>query len=256
MAAEFTREEMARIRAQSGLNFDIAEEERPEPPRDLDPEEARRIQQEFGGPLVNTPPAIDIPPESIPIQEEIFPNIFVGPDPSDPPQFPTWMEDRRGSEPIRYFNSQLRGAAEGAASDADEPVRHGEGARNSEGLEIKETFLPNADTLKVKGGNYIDLTFVHDETKRRLLIQSVDTRASGSRTSREHGNNVRVVRNMRTGDIVVLVPKPMPGQTLNVNALRALLRPLMQELGQPVPSDPRNNSMPEDVWRMITDIWN
>lgn len=233
-----------------GLDFsarDMLPPQRPEPPRDFDPEEARRILQLFGRPYVNIPPAIDLTPETFPIQEEWFPNTLTGPELDNPPFLPPWVE-RRGSEATRNLNAETAETTGLAASDVKSPAKHWRGARNSDKVELKELYLPNSSTKKSAGGNYIDIAFLHEGTARRLLIQTIDTKADGSPSMREHDNNVRVLRNMKSGDILVLVPKLKEGDILNKEALRAFLRPLIQDLGNFDPADDTRGSSGSDLW--------
>jgi hypothetical protein len=225
----------------------------PAPPRDFDPEESRRIQRDFGGPHVNVPPTIDISPESFPIQEEIFPNILTGPDTLNPLQFPTWMESRRGGEPVRNLNNEIRSSVQGLADEDELRIDHIGGARDDKGREVAEVYLKGPVAGSRAGGSYIDIAFGDPDTLRRLHIQTVDTIANGTTPSRrEYFANIRVIRNMKHGDIVVLIPKPRGGAVLDLEATREFLRPLLHELGQPVPeADPRSIKSPEDLWHLF-----
>jgi hypothetical protein len=49
MAAQFSREELERIKAESGVNFDIIERELPAPPANSDLEEGRQSEADDGG---------------------------------------------------------------------------------------------------------------------------------------------------------------------------------------------------------------
>lgn len=226
--------------------------EPPEPPRDFDPEEDNRIRQETTTPPSEQSPA-DPSLETFPIEEEQFPNTLVGPDVSDPLRFPTWIE-RRGNQKTRSLNGEIRELTAAVISETKSKIIHAGGATDSDGNETKEMYLPNTDTGRPAGGNYIDISFLHEDTERKLLIQTIDTKADGlTPSTRERANNVRVIRNMKNGDILVLIPKLVDGEKLKHEALKKFLRPLIRELGQQKPVDRRDSSDPDSIWHLFSD---
>lgn len=212
---------------------DIVEPEIPVPPKDLDPEEARRLQQQFGGPLVNVPPVFDTRPETLPIEEERPPNVFVGPDPSNPPRYPTWFENR-GSEATQRETTRYVQRGIGLAKTLGLDFEHTGGGYSNLGGKLKEEHYKNTEA---GGGtlwsNYVDGTIYNRKTGRRILIQTVDTKADGlTPTDREWINNLRLMYNKTSGDYLILVPKGVPEDQINWEAFDQTLRPILQEIGR------------------------
>lgn len=121
-------------------------------------------------------------------------------------------------------------------------------APHSGGIEEKETWFHNRDTNGLTGGSFLDITRKNKSTNRMLHINTYTPRADGSPDSREHRSGINAVYNMKSGDILVMIPK---GAELDESALRDFLRPLMEEINDPPPEgDPRAGLPREDLHRL------
>jgi hypothetical protein len=107
---------------------------------------------------------------------------------------------------------------------------------------LTETHLKGPDIDRpLVGGSLLDIAFKSKDSKRRLLINTVDAKASGEPSKREAAAAERIIVNKKSGDILVLIPKPRQNETIDMAALKDFLRPLFQEIQRPQDdSDPRN----------------
>lgn len=72
-------------------------------------------------------------------------------------------------------------------------------------------------------------------------------------TKREQSAAKRIVENGDRGDILVLVPNPRKGESIDRSSFKEFLRPLLHEIDEPLPDvDPRDITPPEKLWRQ----WN
>ena len=78
------------------------------------------------------------------------------------------------------------------------------------------------------------MTFQSRDTKRRLLINTIDTKADRVTPSkREADAAARIIVNKESGDILVLIPKLRKDDALDTEELKKLLRPLFKEIARP-----------------------
>lgn len=75
-------------------------------------------------------------------------------------------------------------------------------------------------------------------------------------TARETGNAIRLLYNAKRGDILLVIPKLLAGQSLNLDALRQLISGLLDELCEPPPNGEQHTdkSMLEGLIRFFKDI--
>lgn len=86
-----------------------------------------------------------------------------------------------------------------------------------------------------------------------MFINTVDTRADGETpSSREQRAAVRIIINGESGDLLLLIPKPPKGMTIDFNALEEIVTPLLKEIAKPKPKvDPREDNAPEELIRRM-----
>lgn len=227
--------------------------EPPVPPRDFDPEEGRRIQLEFGGPFLNIPPVVDTPPESIPIQEPIIPNILTGPDPSQPLRFPTWLE-HRGSPATQWKTTEYARKVVGLGREMDQELEFLDSGYDNDGQPQSEEWYRHRDTVKgTRWSNYVDATIRDSITGRRILLQTIDTETDGLTPSdREWLSNVRLMYNKESGDYLVLVPKSIPIDEIDWEAFNEAMRPIVREIGRPRNHGQSKSGLdPDREWALI-----
>lgn len=235
-------------------NYDIVDPLPSGPPPFIPPD-----PEEQGSILVNVPPDLEelltqIPPYpgfTLADKDDI---IEIFPDQSD--EIPQGLIlELRGSEFTENYNDLIRRlvqqiiAERGLSND----FKHRGGARNAEEDKVKEFHLKNHKTGKRLGGSFVDVTFKNILNKRHLHINTVDVRADGfSESSRENQAAHRILQNGRTGDILLLVPKILPGQTVDEDYLRKVLERLVDELLGPKPEqDPREGADLNDLVRRL-----
>ena len=182
-----------------------------------------------------------------PIENERKGWIEILPDQRDEISLPTIIE-RKGDEPVRAQNSQIRGLGEAYADRFRISAVHSGGARDRFGKEIPETYLKNYETGGRRGSSYADITFTSKKTGRRLLVNTVDTLVDGiTPSSRERKAGIKLYYNAESGDIVVLIGKLRPGEQLDEEEFEKFLRPLLEEIDRPAPErDHRSNQSPQD----------
>ena len=176
--------------------------------------------------------------------------IEIYPDQSGEISLPTIVENSRGDEPIQNLNTGIREVGDSVITEDNLSSQHVGGARGNDGKDKKETYLANAITGGRLGSARPDITFQSRKSLRRLFVNTTDTNAAGTApTKREFGSAVRIVLNGESGDILVLIGKPPNGRSLDMQALKEFLRPLLNELDNPAPKiDPRDNTQPQDLW--------
>ncbi len=177
------------------------------------------------------PPLPGFMPEDYPKLVEVFPDQHG--------ELPTVdiLDDRLGNADTRQFNTGvLRGARNVGDRTGIEIDHIGGGQPERQGRRPPELYLKPAD-LGRAGGSYLDVAFVSRRTGRRLLINTVDTRADGvTPSSRENQAAERILRNSDTGDLLVIVPKPPRGQIYSLDHFEGWLRPILEELDKELPN--------------------
>lgn len=193
----FSQSEMEEIKAASGLRFDMLEPQRPEPPRDFDPEEARRSQLQFGNPPPSILPSLDTGPEYLPITEDNLPVLEAFPDLSDEIDQATILEvhnwGRRGKPETlnqlwdvqRDFEERHRTLIEDGTL---KQVGGGFWERRG-GVLRPETAIPGpGGPMKVDsrpGSRFPDLLYFNNKTGRLIAINTVDVDVNGNIEQRE-----------------------------------------------------------------------
>ncbi len=221
-------------------------------------------------PLPQTPPFPAEPPEGdtnpppssaepiqfpihtgFPIPDDPGMLIEVFPNQSDEFNVPQIYENSRGNEETQELNTAIARAIEEVVQARGFSGRHSGGAFDEFGNLVTETYLKNALTKGRKGSSRTDITFISQKTDRRLFINTADRLADGTTpTSREHDAGIRIILNGESGGILVLVPKPGTGKTIDFEALKEFLRPMLEEIDQPKPDvDPRAKKAPEELMR-------
>ncbi len=97
-----------------------------------------------------------------------------------------------------------------------------------------------------KGSSFVDLTFKHGRSGRRLHINTYDPRnLRGDLTKRELAAAVRIVYNAAKGDVLVLIPKLKKKQAIDLDELQNRLRNIMCDMDKDPPEiDPRDAISP------------
>ena len=208
----------------------------PAPPIETKVQNIPPTAPEMTEPLV-TPipdPIWDQIPEGIPgFGPEDKPYIEVFPDQSgEIPQI-VILENRRGTPRTQDFNTDIARDVDAIGQDERIGVTHKGGARTEKGQNVGEHYERPPGGRR-SGGTYIDVTHQSTRTGRYIHIQSIDTWADGETpTARETRNNLRALVNKRTGDLLILVPKPKEGETFDHEVLKKFLRPYIQEIDRP-----------------------
>jgi hypothetical protein len=176
--------------------------------------------------------------------------IEIFPDESERFSIPFILENSRGLEPVPTQNTEIRGRADRFVKKAGLPISHVGGARDVKGNNKTETYLPHPDTGRL-GSARPDISFKCKGTGRRLYINTIDTKADGIRPStKEQASAVRIILNSKSGDILLLIPKPPKGQDIDYDAVEKIMGPLLREICEPEPEiDPRSHTAPEDLIR-------
>ena len=144
--------------------------------------------------------------------------------------------ERKGNEETRQNNTGVAGVLEEVGDEEKFPIAHTGGARDRSGNEIKETPLrAPGETKSMKDGSWLDVTAT-TEDGTNIYVNTYDTRADSiTPTTRERKAAVRVMRNKKTGDIFIMVPKPRKDEKINLKKLKEFLRPIVRELKSPSP---------------------
>jgi hypothetical protein len=125
--------------------------------------------------------------------------------------------------------------------------------------EKPETYLRPRGAPKGQrlGSSYADITFTIKHYGRRLFINTYDVanRALDA-TAREARNAVRLLYNAKRGEILLMIPKLLTGQSLDLDALERLVNGLLDELCEPPPNGEQHTdkSMLEGLIRFFKDI--
>ena len=188
---------------------------------------------------------------AFPIPDDPGMLIEIFPDQSEEFSIPFILDNSRGSEPIQILNTSIKDLVLGVASARGLNIKHIGGAREN-GINVKETHLGNPDGGRF-GAARPDITLQNPETGRRMFINTVDTRADGETpSSREQRAAVRIIINGESGDLLLLIPKPPKGMTIDFNALEEIVTPLLKEIAKPKPKvDPREDNAPEELIRRM-----
>ena len=175
---------------------------------------------------------------------EVFPNQ------SGELSLPTIVENSRGDERIQNENTNVRKLGDAVTVEGQLSGEHVGGARDDEGRNKTETYLANWLTGGRLGSARPDITFQSKITRRRLFINTTDMNAAGTAaTKREFESAVRIVLNGESGDILLLIAKPPKGRSIDLDALKEVMRPLLREIDNPAPEiDPRSHTLPEKLW--------
>jgi hypothetical protein len=215
----------------------------PPPSTPPDPEDQGQI-------LVNVPPDLEelltqIPPTpgfTLADKDDI---VEIFPDQrGDLPQ--SLIIERRGSPRTQALNELIRKIIQEIlkARGYENFIKHRGGAIDQETAEPKKEFhLKGRDTGNLRGGSFDDLTFKNILNKRHLRINTVDPRADRlTESTREHQAGIRILRNGRSGDLLLLVPKLLPGEEVDEDYLREVLEQLIDELLGPKPEQHPNDT--------------
>lgn len=204
----------------------------PLPPSEPSPDRTPPREEFPGIPL----PPTDVPgftPQDVPNLQEVYPEQQVT-------ARDLTLSNRRGSPATQAANKTVRDAAIAVADEQKLPISQIGGAGE------KETFLrPPSRTGTTKGGSYLDVSFQCGPTRKKLHVNTVDTRADGRTPSTREGEAAaRIIRNKESGDILVLLPKPPTGRTYDAKAIGEFLRPYLIEICEPGSSDGPNTRQP------------
>ncbi len=235
----------APIQGPDSSNFDMVEPQPSGPPPNfpLEPEDQGQI-------LVNVPPDLEelltqIPPTpgfTLADKDDI---VEIFPDQSG--EIPLGLiVENRGSPRIQEYNELIRRIIQEilVARGYDKFFKHRGGAEDQEvGGNKKEMHFKGHWTGNLREGSFIDLTFKNTLNKRHLHINTTDVYANRlDETKREKEAAHRILVNGRSGDILLLIPKLLPGETLDEDYLREVLEQLIDELLGPKPEEhPRDS---------------
>jgi hypothetical protein len=157
--------------------------------------------------------------------------------------------ERRGSEETQALNTDIGRRIMEIGRRMLTKLTHVGGAFDTKGQYYGEFYLENRESGGTKGSSYLDLSIKNEGTGRILHVNTIDTRADGRTPStREQGAAERILLNKESRDILVLVPKPRKGETVDNDALERFLEPLIEELANPVSElDPGDAAAPHKV---------
>ena len=178
-----------------------------------------------------------------------------------------WMIiERKGNETTRAHNELIKDTIQKVASNHRCGGGHTGGSRTRDKddptkvEEKKETYLRPRGAPKGEraGSSYADITFTIKHNGRRLFINTYDiaNRALNA-TARETGNAIRLLYNARRGDILLMIPKLLSGQSPDLDALQQLVDGLLDEMCEPPPEGQEQHtdrSMLEGLIRFFKDI--
>ena len=167
-------------------------------------------------------------PEDRPNLIEIFPDMS-----GEFPQITIFKH--RGGPRTRKLNTDVADLGRAINEEQGGSVRHVGGALDHLGKKLPETHLKGPDDAKpLRKGSFLDVTFKSRDTKRRLLINTIDTKADRVTPSkREAEAAARIIANKNSGDILVHIRKLRNDETLDMKELKKFLRPLFEEIARP-----------------------
>ncbi len=218
------------IQRRSRSNMDPAPDMPPSP--GFEPPEGPETEREsLPADLPPIPPLPGFMPEDYADLVEVFPDQI--------DELPLVdILDRWGSPETQLFNSRTMQAVRALAETIGVDVLHlGGGRPDNESEYAKELWLPEGgEGGGTAGSSYLDIAFESTRTKRKLLINTIDTRADNvTPTTREERAAVRILANSSTGDILILLPKPPRGQDYDLDRFLEWLRPYLEEIDRELP---------------------
>lgn len=148
------------------------------------------------------------------------------------------LDNRLGNERTQLFNTTtMRRVRDFAEAIGVALIHRGGGRPDNESGYEKELWLPaGGEGGGTAGSSYLDIAFESPRTKRKLLINTIDTRADNvTPTTREERAAVRILVNSNTGDILILLPKPPRGQEYDLDRFLEWLRPHLEEIDRELP---------------------
>lgn len=205
-------------------------------------------------PSVSAEPSPKSPPLPMPKPVEEIPDIHNPPSgfseadrsnllqftPSDVGLKPSIIVERNESPETAAINDEIRDVGiEVNAEDGGE-ARHTGGGRDKEtGKEKKEEYL-KSDQGK-KDSSYVDITFTDKVSGRKCHVNSYTPRADGEPDQREDIGAFKILLNKETGDILLLVRKLFPGETLDRDGLKEAMQWCLRSIRDPY--DPNSNDL-------------
>lgn len=140
------------------------------------------------------------------------------------------LENRKGSERIIGVNTSV---IERLLKGRKAEYEHENGARDADGVGVKEAYLPRNEKAGSDGASYTDGTIKHAGTNRRLHFNTYDTWVDGETPVKREGKaELRIILNKKDGDVFIMIPKPRPGQEINMDELERRAKPFMDELAR------------------------
>jgi peptidoglycan hydrolase-like protein with peptidoglycan-binding domain len=219
--------------------MDAARPQSPLPPPPEEPPKVENIEK-FPGVPIQLPTHTGFP---IPDEPEMLIEIF--PDDSERFSIPFILENGRGNKTTQGELTDGLGAATEVAKEENLEMEHIGGARDSEGIDKKEFYLPNAITGGRLGSNRTDFAMKNRKTGRQIHVNTIDTYADNETpTSREFLAAVSIIFNLEAGHTLVLLPKSGEGWVPERKAFKEFLRPIIKELAKPIPKiEPRTSNL-------------
>ena len=201
--------------------------EKPIPPRDFDPEEARKIQELLQRPP-QPEPVLPMEPEQL-IPPALNPEEWIEIFPDQSGELPSFIIiERKGSPPIRNYNKTFNDALAEAGKREGAVVKKSFGAHDKDGNQQKELYLNGPHEGSTKDGSYLDFGVEIDGVEVRIFGNSQSVRKDGSPIPAEAKQVIKVLNNKKEGDLFVVVPKPAAGETVDFEALVENLRPIVR----------------------------
>ena len=231
---------------------DVLPPQKPEPQRDFDIEEAREIAEGLFGPGLEP---VDLGPvftiTGFTIEDfgsewikEVFPDLS-----ESLPQI-TILETSPGSPKTRALNHRIARILKDSIYRATQvmptstKIWYGSYAERKH---MGELYLQGKDSKGVLGSSYPDISIELERGKDlpaysfevpvtkncKIHVNTIDTRAHWRPTTRENDAGIRILRNMETCDVLILIPKLKKGVTLNEVALRELFDRVATEMAKP-----------------------
>jgi hypothetical protein len=231
--------------------IDVLPPQKPEPQRDFDIEEARQIAEGLFGPGLEP---VDLGPvftiTGFTIEDfgsdwikEVFPNLS-----QSLPQI-TILDNSRGSAKTQQLNhrvAQLLNEAIYKASKVRPSWTKIWYGKYTEKKHMSELILKEGNTTSLTGSSRPDVSIEMNRgvapsysfevpiTKNcKIHVNTIDTRLHSRPTTRERDAAIRILRNMETCDVLILIPKLKKGETLNEAALSELFDLVATEMAKP-----------------------
>jgi len=148
-------------------------------------------------------------------------------------RFPNYVEANRGGPRTVDLNSTWGRISNDVAIEEGLPARHVAGGNSGSGEPLLEKYLSGGVPGSTKDGSFVDMAIYDPITQRWIYMNTSDVRKSGLFASQEILQRNKLLLNKKTGDIIILSPKPPAGYVIDEVGAKEFLRPLIREISLP-----------------------